>query len=147
MTKQTYKKTPANRRMIAIVDEYRRRFNKTQWTTEEVADWALSKGLYPVPGMRDPIEAHASFDILWEAVKAAPEDTTVMVNPPLDSVFCQECGQCPCCCGVRKNHAEDCKFRKAVECSVAIECDHGHDVCSECDPCTCGVGLKEDDLR
>lgn len=34
-------------------------------------------------------------------------------------------------------HAEDCKLRRAVECTTPIECDHGRDVCPKCDPCTC----------
>ncbi len=70
----------------------------------------------------------------------------VVINPPLESVFCPLCHQCPCCCGVRRNHAEECKFRRAVECPVAIECEHGLDVCPTCDPCTCGAGLWVGDL-
>jgi hypothetical protein len=61
-------------------------------------------------------------------------------------VFCRTCQQCPCCCGVRRNHAADCSFRRAVECPVAIECEHGSDVCSICDPCTCGAGLVPGDI-
>lgn len=34
-------------------------------------------------------------------------------------------------------HAEDCKLRLAVMCTTPVECDHGYDVCPECDPCTC----------
>ena len=35
------------------------------------------------------------------------------------------------------SHEKDCKFRRAIECPVAIECEHGYDVCPKCDPCTC----------
>jgi len=35
------------------------------------------------------------------------------------------------------DHGPECKFRRSAECAVAIECPHGHDVCPECDPCTC----------
>ena len=34
-------------------------------------------------------------------------------------------------------HDIECLFRKARDCAVAIECEHGHDVCPICDPCTC----------
>lgn len=77
--------------------------------------------------------------------------TIIRINPPLDEVFCPTCKQCPCCCGVRKNHDPDCKFRRAVACPAAIECEHGRDVCPICDPCTCGVeerpGLGEKDVE
>lgn len=61
-------------------------------------------------------------------------------------VFCRTCKQCPCCCEVRRNHAADCMFRRAVECPVAIECEHGADVCPICDPCTCGKGVVSGDI-
>lgn len=70
----------------------------------------------------------------------------LVINPTPESVFCATCGQCPCCCGVRRNHAEWCRLRRAIECPVAIECEHGRDVCPTCDPCTCGVGLMVGDL-
>jgi hypothetical protein len=34
-------------------------------------------------------------------------------------------------------HAEGCPQWRAMVCSVPIECEHGHDVCPKCDPCTC----------
>ena len=42
-----------------------------------------------------------------------------------------------CICNVKDSHDSDCKFRRAIQCPVAIECDHGYDVCPVCDPCTC----------
>ena len=33
-------------------------------------------------------------------------------------------------------HDPDCKFGKAAG-GIAIECEHGYDVCPICDPCTC----------
>lgn len=38
-------------------------------------------------------------------------------------------------------HQPQCRFRRAVICSVGIECEHGYDVCPACDPCTCGPRL------
>jgi len=52
---------------------------------------------------------------------------------------CATCGFFDCVCEIRKVHKPDCKFRRAMETSVGISCDHGHDVCPECDPCTCGA--------
>lgn len=40
-------------------------------------------------------------------------------------------------CAFRRDHHPDCKLRIAATCAVAIECDHGYDVCPTCDPCTC----------
>lgn len=42
-----------------------------------------------------------------------------------------------------QDHDEDCKFRIAATCSVAIECDCElkRDVCPVCDPCTCKDAL------
>lgn len=34
-------------------------------------------------------------------------------------------------------HEKDCKYKKALECPVGIECKHGYDCCPICDPCTC----------
>lgn len=36
-------------------------------------------------------------------------------------------------------HEPDCRWAKALG-SVAIECEHGVDVCPKCDPCECEVG-------
>lgn len=52
---------------------------------------------------------------------------------------CITCGHFACVCPVIRDHAEDCKYRRAVACAVAVECDHGLDVCPICDPCTCGA--------
>ena len=35
------------------------------------------------------------------------------------------------------DHHPECRARKAFECAVGVECEHGFDVCHECDPCTC----------
>lgn len=35
-------------------------------------------------------------------------------------------------------HLEGCKFNNAVT-GIAIECEHGYDVCPKCDPCTCAL--------
>lgn len=52
-------------------------------------------------------------------------------------VACETCKHFACVCGIIVMHNENCPFRKAATCAVAIECDHGFDVCPECDPCTC----------
>lgn len=35
-----------------------------------------------------------------------------------------------------------CPMHRAMTCAVAIECEHGYDVCPKCDPCTCGQCLS-----
>lgn len=37
----------------------------------------------------------------------------------------------------RAEHREDCSYILARFGSVAIECEHGYDVCPKCDACTC----------
>jgi hypothetical protein len=49
-------------RLGAIIDAYRSKFNKSMFTTDEVADWAISNGLWPVPKRGDPQE----ICIAWE---------------------------------------------------------------------------------
>jgi hypothetical protein len=51
---------------------------------------------------------------------------------------CGVCGHFDCICEVKKQHDEDCPFRRAMVCAVGIECEHGREVCPICDPCTCG---------
>lgn len=65
---------------------------------------------------------------------------------PAPGTACPDCGYFACVCTVRKRHAEDCPFRVSMACPVGIECEHGHDVCPECDPCTCGAGVAEGDF-
>jgi len=48
------------------------------------------------------------------------------------------CGQIQCVCSHVKGHKVKCKFRVSTLCAVPIECEHGFDVCPQCDPCTCG---------
>jgi len=55
---------------------------------------------------------------------------------------CPTCGfirlpGAPCRCTYEAEHDPGCPFRRAATCPVGIECDHGHDVCPVCDPCTC----------
>ena len=47
------------------------------------------------------------------------------------------CGHIQCVCHIERGHKEDCPFRIATCCAIPIECDHGYDVCPQCDPCTC----------
>ena len=39
-------------------------------------------------------------------------------------------------------HAESCRYRIAALGAAAIECEHGFEVCPDCDPCTCVTGLR-----
>ena len=50
---------------------------------------------------------------------------------------CATCGYFACVCEVRKIHQAACRYRTAMACPVSIHCNHGYDVCPECDPCTC----------
>lgn len=52
-------------------------------------------------------------------------------------MFCKACGFIDCVCALRRAHVPGCRLRTAAEGPVGIECDHGHDVCPVCDPCTC----------
>lgn len=36
-------------------------------------------------------------------------------------------------------HAPGCRARTAIASAVSFECEHGLEVCPECDPCTCGA--------
>lgn len=58
--------------------------------------------------------------------------------------FCSECGiwrdpVSDCVCTAKINHAEHCRYVKAVSAPVSIaQCDdHGLDACEDCD-CDCG---------
>lgn len=60
-------------------------------------------------------------------------------TPGLDEpdVACA-CGHISCVCELRAQHPNlKCRFRLAATGSIGIECEHGHDVCPICDPCTC----------
>ena len=57
-------------RLVAMVDEYRRLSGASAVTMDAVAGWAMEVGLYPVPGVRDPLEAHIAWDKLFSAVCA-----------------------------------------------------------------------------
>lgn len=63
--------------------------------------------------------------------------TGTLTETEMEELACSTCGHFACVCGIRKKHAEGCRFRTAATCAVPIECDHGRDVCPVCDPCTC----------
>jgi len=49
-----------------------------------------------------------------------------------------DCELISCVCTEARQHKLACRYRKALTCAVAIDCEpHGFDVCPECDPCTC----------
>ncbi len=48
------------------------------------------------------------------------------------------CGMIECVCRLAAQHPDPkCRFRVALLWRVPIECQHGFDVCPDCDPCTC----------
>jgi hypothetical protein len=53
------------------------------------------------------------------------------------------CGIIGCVCAEAERHDPDCPWRKALLCSVGIECEHGYDVCPTCDACTCKARAGE----
>lgn len=58
---------------------------------------------------------------------------------------CPDCHHFACVCQIKAEHERQCKYRIASVGSVAIECEHGYDVCPICDPCTCKGGPSEPD--
>jgi hypothetical protein len=40
-------------------------------------------------------------------------------------------------------HRPGCRWLRARLCAVGIECEHGFDVCPQCDPCDCGESYQE----
>ncbi len=54
----------------------------------------------------------------------------------------REDGTCFVVCGAcdaSKTHKQGCRYLKSLSCWIAIECEHGLEVCPTCDPCTCGA--------
>ena len=74
-------------------------------------------------------------DPLIEKVREVANELGLSIT--LDPKPCPDCKHFACVCKVINEHKQDCKFRIATAGSVAIECDHGYDVCPICDPCTC----------
>lgn len=60
-------------------------------------------------------------------------------SKPIAGNACTRCGHFACVCEIRQKHAPACKFRTAAACPIGLACEHGRDVCPECDPCTCGA--------
>jgi hypothetical protein len=59
------------------------------------------------------------------------------------SIGCAACGHLACVCAIRAVHVPECRYRIAAALSVGIECEHGYDVCPNCDPCTCPPGRRQ----
>ncbi len=55
----------------------------------------------------------------------------------MTAAFCAKCGFLACVCQILLDHEPVCKYLIAACCPVGIACDHGRDVCPQCDPCTC----------
>ncbi len=47
------------------------------------------------------------------------------------------CKMISCVCDQVRWHRPTCRLRKSLLCPVAIECEHGKDVCPTCDACSC----------
>lgn len=61
------------KRLVAIFEGYRRATNKTLVTTQEVAEWAMSQELWPVPRRGDPDPICENWELrLNQAIMAAP---------------------------------------------------------------------------
>lgn len=54
--KDKMKYNTKQQRLVAITDTYCKIFNITMFTSKEIADWAISMGLWPVPRRNDPAE-------------------------------------------------------------------------------------------
>jgi hypothetical protein len=54
-----------------------------------------------------------------------------------DPKACETCRHFACVCDLRARHDEKCPFLLAAAGAVGLACQHGHDVCPICDPCTC----------
>jgi hypothetical protein len=50
-----------------------------------------------------------------------------------------DCQLISCVCAEARTHEPKCRHRVALTCAVAIVCEHGSDVCPQCDPCTCST--------
>jgi hypothetical protein len=57
---------------------------------------------------------------------------------------CPVCNHFACVCEIRQIHAPGCLFRQAAAGGLAVNCEHGRDVCPTCDPCTCGASGEID---
>jgi hypothetical protein len=54
-----------------------------------------------------------------------------------------DCGLIQCACAEARKHKVGCRYRTALTCAIPIECDHGFDVCPQCDACTCEMGTVD----
>lgn len=64
--------------------------------------------------------------------------TKVTIREVKGRIGCETCGHIACVCDVIRDHPNpDCRFRRSTTCPIPVACDHGFDVCPECDPCTC----------
>lgn len=58
------------------------------------------------------------------------------------------CEMLYCVCAQVVDHLEYCHFRKAMLCPIGFVCEHGVEVCSQCDPCTClGTRAEREHMR
>jgi hypothetical protein len=65
---------------------------------------------------------------------------------PSEKIGCDKCGHLACVCVMQKRHKIACAFLISATCAIPIECRHGRDVCSICDPRTCGAGIEDVDF-
>jgi len=60
------------KRLYALIDTYLAKFKKTQFTTEEVSEWAIRTKLYPVPRYGDPLELCEAWEKLLALEAGGP---------------------------------------------------------------------------
>lgn len=82
------------------------------------------------------------------------DDATVFIGGTPESIAkfkrCRDqCGWLGSCkCDIQKTHSNPkCRFRVSATCPIPIECDHGRDVCPECDPCDCTPPVKREGIE
>ncbi len=80
---RTMKYKTKRQRCIAITDAYRQVFNVTMFTTDEVATWAISQGLWPVPKRGDAEDACEA----WERRLANAKSKTPSIHETLDAIY------------------------------------------------------------
>lgn len=62
------KKITKQSRLLRVVEAYRKALNVTAFTTEAVAEWAIEKGLYPVPDRSSSPEACEAWETRFSQV-------------------------------------------------------------------------------
>lgn len=78
--------------------------------------------------------------------RVAMRKARVAERKPWHVAECQQMLSCVCLV-VRSHPDHACRLRVSILCPVAVQCDHGFDVCPKCDPCTCLIEKQEKGRR